>query len=179
MIFCWNIFSENSNQHILAPGKQSLNISGGRWPCEVRSSTLSECVGWSAAQSPGGSEECLRITSWQNVLWCRRHRQTKHRVPGVISISFWQSKKQVTVEPACHLKHITAKPNMQSHVYSQRKLWPKPGLWSWNLIPTSCRLAERLQGRTLRLNCKDQFTKPKPYVEHNCTSLPGVNITKK
>lgn len=33
----------------------------------------------------------------------------------------------------------------------------KPGLWSWHLIPTSCRLSEQLQGRTLLLNCNDQF----------------------
>lgn len=34
------------------------------------------------------------------------------------------------------------------------QLGPKPGLWSWHLIPTSCRLSELLQGRTLRLSCK-------------------------
>lgn len=33
----------------------------------------------------------------------------------------------------------------------------KPALWSWHLIPTSCRLSEQLQGRTLLLNCNDQF----------------------
>lgn len=33
----------------------------------------------------------------------------------------------------------------------------KPGLWSWHLIPTSCRLSEQLQGRILLLNCNVEF----------------------
>ncbi len=39
------------------------------------------------------------------------------------------------------------------------QMGPKPGLWSWHLIPTSCRLSEQLQGRTLQLSCNDQFDK--------------------
>lgn len=35
----------------------------------------------------------------------------------------------------------------------------KPGLWSWHLIPTSCRLSEQLQGRILLLNCNVEFEK--------------------
>lgn len=36
------------------------------------------------------------------------------------------------------------------------QIGPKPELWSWNLFPTSCRLSEQLQGRTLQLSC-NQF----------------------
>lgn len=52
--------------------------------------------------------------------------------------------------------HATTKPNMQAHL-KWEQMRPKPGLWSWHLIPTSCRLSEQLQGRTLQLNCNDQF----------------------
>lgn len=37
------------------------------------------------------------------------------------------------------------------------RMVPKPALWSWHLIPTSCRLSEQLQGRTRQLSCNDQF----------------------
>lgn len=64
---------------------------------------------------------------------------------GLLDVSVWD---------ACH------GPNMQKHLKWEQKGWGwggKPGLWSWHLIPTSCRLSEQLQGRTLLLNCNDQF----------------------
>lgn len=66
---------------------------------------------------------------------------------GLLDVSVWD---------ACHW------PNMQTHLKWEEKGWMggrvgKPALWSWHLIPTSCRLSEQLQGRTLLLNCNDQF----------------------
>lgn len=51
-------------------------------------------------------------------------------------------------------RHASAKPNMHTLL---EQTGSKPGLWSWHLIPTSCRLSEQLQGRTLQLSCNDQF----------------------
>lgn len=53
--------------------------------------------------------------------------------------------------------HAPAKAKHATTHLEWEQMGPKPGLWSWHLIPTSCRLSEQLQGRTLQLSCNDQF----------------------
>lgn len=53
----------------------------------------------------------------------------------------------------------------------------KPGLWSWHLIPTSCRLSEQLQGRILLLNCNVEFEKDRKPLKDSLNNFEKKTAT--
>ncbi len=130
MSYCWPKRWDLSDIHSLNKARQRLWL----WEC-ITTKTI-----------------CISVNS---ILIVSTDTQSLHCADmATLSVQVGRSM-QVTAGQVIKM-HATAKPNMQTHLQWEQ-IGPKPGLWSWHLIPTSCRLSEQLQGRTLQLSCNDQF----------------------
>lgn len=96
-------------------------------------------------------------TFWQKSICAFCEQQSDH-MHGGTKPSLWTHGANAEVA----IKQIAAESedaHLSQHAMTHlmwEQMGPKPGLWSWHLIPTSCRLFEQLQGRTLQLGCNSQ-----------------------
>lgn len=129
--------------------KNSSTVRVGWAFVEQKVEILLTFTSWTKQSKHGSWESQLFVFSqtafWSNLRSPLTQSSTVQDWGGYIS-GILQCQRPIEM-------HATTEPNMQTRLMWEL-LRSKPGLWSWHLIPTSCRLSEQLQGRILQLSCK-------------------------